>query len=408
MHDPGSRTGRSSAAGEGRAAALRRRRLAALAGALGLVALLVVAMSALGGGDDGTPSFVDAGAGDSDAPAEAASGEPVRFTVAASGDFLIHGPVYERAQSYGGGRKYDFSPMFDQIKPYIEDADLAICHVETPMGDGPPAGYPVFNTPADLTDAISSTGWDVCDTASNHTLDQGQAGVDDTIKALDKAGIEHTGSASSAAEQEEPPIIDVNGVKVAFLAYAEMTNGVPPPKKYSINLAKAPAILEDARAARDRGAEAVIVNLHWGEEFVAEPSDSQTKLAKKLTESPDITALIGQHVHIVQPIDTVNDKIVVYGEGNLVSNQTVDCCPEASQDGLIALLDFVVDADGARVESTRYVPVFVEHPDYTVQPVGDALDAGDGDAGALRASYERTTDVVGKGPGIKPDPARLP
>lgn len=407
MNDPAPGTNGLSGGRSGRARTLRRRRLAALAGALALVAVLVVAISALGGSDDGAPSFVGSAGGDSDAPAGAAQ-EPVRFTVAATGDFLIHGPVYERAQSYDGGNGYDFSPMFEQIKPYIEDADLAICHVETPMGDGPAAGYPVFNTPADLTDAIASTGWDVCDTASNHTLDQGQAGVDDTIKALDKAGIEHTGSASSAAEQEEPPILDVNGVKVAFLAYTEMTNGVAPPKRYSVNLAKAPAILDDARAARDRGAEVVIVNMHWGEEFVAEPSDSQTKLAKKLTESPDITAVIGQHVHIVQPIDTVNGKIVVYGEGNLVSNQTVDCCPEASQDGLIALLDFVVDAEGARVESTRYVPVFVEHPDFTVQPIGDALDSGDGDEQALRSSYERTTDVVGKGPGIKPDPARLP
>lgn len=384
----------------------RRRRL--LAVAIAVVALLVVVALAAGG--SGGLAGISDDAGDETEPdaAEEPAAAPVRFTVAATGDFLVHGPVFERAHAYGDGRKYDFSPMFEEIRPYIEDADLAICHVETPMGDGPPQGYPVFNTPADLTDAIRSTGWDVCDTASNHTLDQGQPGVDDTVKALDKAGVEHTGSASSSREAEETPILDVQGVKVALLAYTEMTNGVPPPKPWSVNLAKAPRILSDARDARERGADVVIVNLHAGDEFVAEPSAFQKKLARRLTDSPDVTAVIGQHVHIVQPIDEINDKLVVYGEGNLVSNQTVACCPEASQDGLIALLDFVVDADGARVESVRYVPVFVQHPDFTVLPVGDALESGDGEERALRASYERTRDVVGKGPGIKPEPARLP
>lgn len=393
---------------EDRANAVNRRRLMAAGALAALLLVLLVGLSS----DDGAEKqafsdFRSSSAQDeSGQPAEAAASEPVRFTVAASGDFLIHGPVFERARSYGGGKEYDFSPMFEEIKPYIEEADLGICHIETPMGEGPPTGYPVFNTPADLTDAIESTGWDLCSTASNHTLDQGQDGVDATIKALDRAGIEHAGSAAS--KQEETPIVDANGVKVAFLAYTEMTNGVSPPKPYSVNLAKAPEILADARAARERGAEVVIVNLHAGDEFQAEPSDSQKTLAKKLTASEDISAVIGQHVHIVQPIDEVNEKIVVYGEGNLVSNQDAACCPPASQDGLIALLSFVVDEQGARVESVRYVPVYVAHPDYTVLPVGDALKAGDGDAQALRESYKRTTNVAGKSSLVKPEPARLP
>jgi len=400
----------SRAAREERARTLRRRRLTAGVALGAVLLLLAAAITSLGGPSEGeVPAWIDQTAGNGAGRAPAAPrGEPVRFTVAASGDFLVHAPVFERALSYGGGRRYDFAPMFEEIQPYIEEADLAICHVETPMGDGPPTGYPVFNTPADLTDAIESTGWDACTTASNHTLDQGQAGVADTLKALDRAGIAHTGSARSAADREEPLIVDVQGVRVALLAYTEMTNGVPLPKPYSVNLAKAPRILADARAAREAGAEAVIVSLHAGDEFVAEPSDLQRKLAKRLTASPDVTAVIGQHVHIVQPIDEVNGKPVVYGEGNLVSNQSVACCPEASQDGLIAQLDFVADAQGARVESIQYVPVYVEQPDYTVLPVGDALESGDGDAPALKASYRRTTNVVGERPRIEPEPAKLP
>lgn len=389
--------------GGDRTAHVRRRRMVALA----LAALLAVfAVRAIADDANEPPAFTEA-AEESTASAPAEEAEPVRFSVAATGDFLIHSPVFAVALENGGGERYDFSPMFEEIRPYIEDADLGVCHVETPMTDAEPLGYPVFNTPPDLARAISDTGWDVCSTASNHTLDQGQEGIDETNRVLDRQGIAHAGSYSSRADSREPVIVDVKDVKVAFLAYTEMTNGVPLPKPWSVNMAKADEILGDAATAREQGAQVVIVNLHAGDEYVAEPSASQRKLAERLTRSDDVTAVIGQHVHIPQPIEKVNDKVVVYGEGNLVSNQTAACCPAESQDGIIALLDFVVEGDDARVERARYVPVHVQHPDYAVLPVGEALEKGTGDAAALEASYERTVDVVGKRP-AKPQPARLP
>ncbi len=387
--------------GGARSGTVRRRRLVA---AVVVAVLAVLAVRAIADDANEPPAFTEA-SGEGSA-AEAPEEEPVRFSVAATGDFLIHSPVFAVALENGGGDRYDFAPMFEQIKPYIEDADLGICHVETPMTDAEPIGYPVFNTPPDLARAIAETGWDVCSTASNHTLDQGQEGIDETNRVLDREEIAHAGSYSSRAGSEEPTIVDVEGVKVAFLAYTEMTNGVPLPKPWSVNLTKVDQILADAAQAREQGAQVVIVNLHAGDEYVAEPSASQKKLAERLTKSDDVTAVIGQHVHIVQPIEEVNDKVVVYGEGNLVSNQDIACCPAESQDGIIALLDFVVEGDEARVERARYVPVYVQHPDYTVLPVGDALADGTGDATALEDSYERTVDVVGKRP-AKPEPERL-
>ena len=139
----------------------------------------------------------------------------------------------------------------------------------------------------------------------------------------------HTGSFSSAAAQKKPLIMTVKGVRVAFLAYTELTNGIPLPHPWSVNRASAARILSDAHRARRDGAQVVIVNLHWGDEDVAQPSSFQLALASKLTRSPDITAIVGQHVHIVQPIRILGGKLVVFGEGNLISNQTSACCPAA-------------------------------------------------------------------------------
>jgi hypothetical protein len=200
---------------------------------------------------------------------------------------------------------------------------------------------------------------------------------------------------------------DGQGHPVAFLAYTGLTNGIPSPHPWSVNRASAAQILSDARRARADGAKVVIVNLHWGEEDVAQPSSFQLALAGRLTRSPDITAIVGQHVHVVQPIRILNGKLVVFGEGNLISNQTTACCPAASQDGMIVLLTITVDSRGARVSFIRYVPAWVRHPDYVVLPAGTAWRTDPAGAAALRASYERTVAVAGRGPRIQPVPAHL-
>jgi hypothetical protein len=337
---------------------------------------------------------------------------PVRFTVEASGDLLIHTPVWERALALGGG-DYDFAPLFKEIKPYVARADLALCHVETPMTPAAPTSYPIFNTPPALAQGIKATGWDACDTASNHSLDQTQTGIDDTGEALDHAGVRHTGSFASSAAQQKVVIVRVHRVRIAFLAYTTDTNGIPAPHPWSVNIASAGRILTDARRAHRKGADAVIVNLHWGGEIVPEyqpePSAGQLRLAKRLTASPRITAIVAQGPHAVQPIERLNDKFVVFSEGNLISNQSPEAgLPRSSQDGLVALLHCVFRGGHVRVSRVSYVPVFVNHPDYEVLPIGDALRKGEGDPALLRASYERTVSVIGHGKHILPAPPKLP
>src|ERR671910_512986 len=305
-------------------------------------------------------------------------------------------------------------PLFGQIRPYVKGADLAFCHVEVPMTPAAPASYPIFNTPPELAEAISKTGWEACDTASNHSLDQGQEGIAQTLKALDRAGVEHTGSYASKNESGKILMLGVKGVRVAYLAYTTDTNGIPLPEPWSLDVTENPdAVIADARRARKQGADAVIVNMHWGidmtPEYVGEPSAKQRAFVNELARAPEITAVVGQGPHVVQSIDRRQGKYAVFSEGNLVSNQGSDAgLAAASQDGLIGLLDLVVDGDGARVRRVRYVPTWVQHPDYTVLPVGQALEEGEADPASLRASYERTVDVAGRGDGIAPDPAKLP
>ncbi|UGS35891.1 CapA family protein [Capillimicrobium parvum] len=332
----------------------------------------------------------------------------MRLTVEVNGDLLIHAPIWQTAQALGGGSDYDFAPMLRHLRPWVKGSDLAICHVETPMTAAAPTGYPRFNTPPALARAIRRTGWDACDTASNHTLDQGQSGVDATLGALRRAGVRHTGSAASARGARRILLLRAKGVTVAYLAYTTTTNGVPPPHPWSVALATPRRILRDARRARAQGADAVLVNLHWGVEYAHAPTPQQLALARRLTRSRAITAIVGQHAHVVQPIRRVNGRWVVFGEGNLLSNQTSACCPAATQDGLLAILHLRIDGRRSRVERVEYVPTWVRHGDYAVLPVGRALARGLAPAADLRASWQRTIGVVGRGPGLRTVPRRLP
>ena len=142
------------------------------------------------------------------------------FTVVATGDVLIHPALTEQAEADGDGQR-DFAPLFAGVKPVIEAADLAICHMEVPLAtaDGPFEGYPLFYAPPEVAEAVAATGYDTCSTASNHTFDHGAEGVTTTLDALDAAKIGHTGSARTEQEADTPLVTEVNGVKVGQVSF---------------------------------------------------------------------------------------------------------------------------------------------------------------------------------------------
>lgn len=340
------------------------------------------------GGDGARPARPRAAA-----PRPAAHGTN-RFTVVGTGDFLLHQVLIDQAASDARARGrggFDFMPMLAQLKPVISGADLAVCHIETPVGrpSGPFSGYPVFNSPPQIVRAIRGLGFDTCSTASNHAIDEGREGVRRTLDALDKAGIGHAGTARSAREGERVDIEDVKGVKVAHLSYTYGTNGIPKPggEPWLVNDGLKPArILADAARAKRQGAEIVMVSLHWGEEYQHAPTGEQRRLAGRLLRSPDVDLILGDHVHVVQPFERLHGKWVAYGMGNQVANPTANT--EGTHEGLVARFTFSRDASGRWTAQPSFVPTHVR-PGPPVRL--EALTAGS----SRRGVVERTRRVVG-------------
>ncbi len=329
---------------------------------------------------------------------------PRSFTLAVSGDVLPHQPVVARAWT---GGSYDFEPMLAPIRPLVEGADLALCHLEVPLSPdgGDLSGYPSFNAPGELAAALATTGYDGCSTASNHALDRQIAGVAATLDVLDAAGLGHAGTARSAEEDDGVVTYDAGGVRVAHLSTTYGLNGRPMPTAapWAVDLIDADVLLAEAARARASGAEFVVVSLHWGTEYQTAPTEEQRALAGHLLASADVDLLVGHHAHVVQPIERIGDEVVIYGLGNSLSNQSARCCPAATQDGVVVALTVEEDLSGGapgplRVRDVLVTPTWVEHPTYRVLPVPQFLADPATEAGLraqLEASRARTTEAVG-------------
>ncbi|MFF5160809.1 CapA family protein [Streptomyces sp. NPDC000348] len=259
-------------------------------------------------------------------PAPSATG-PRGFTLVASGDVLPHDSIIERARYDAGGTGYDFRPMLSGVRSVVGSADVALCHMETVYGtDGDYTGYPLFKSPPEVAAGLAATGYDGCSTASNHSLDDGAEGIRRTLDALDRAGVRHAGSARTEQEARTATVLRAGSARVAHLAYTYGTNGLPlpPDGPWAVNLVDEARIVADARAAREAGADVVVVSLHWGTEWQEAPDERQLSLARSLTASatggrPDIDLILGTHAHVPQAYEKVNGTWVVYGMGDQVA-----------------------------------------------------------------------------------------
>ncbi|MER6106816.1 CapA family protein [Streptomyces hirsutus] len=290
------------------------------------------------------------------------------FTVAATGDVLIHPELVEQAakdaKATGEGEKgLDFGPLLAGVKPVISEADLAICHMETPVGkpEGPFEGYPEFLVPPQVLTSLKDVGYDTCSTASNHTFDHGMDGVRRTLDVMDGVGLGHAGSARSEKEAAQINIRDVKGVKVAHLSYSleSFVRPVPEKQRWAFKRTELTEIKKAETRAREQGAEVVLLSIHWGAEYYNEPSVAQLRLAERLAEDTGIDLVVGHNAHVVQPIQKVNGTWVAYSLGNHVARHSSPT--GLTEEGALGWFEFQETTEGWDVKA-RYRTTLVDIP----------------------------------------------
>ncbi len=295
------------------------------------------------------------------------------ITLLFTGDMLPSDDLIARAHADAGGHGYTFAPMLRRVAPIIRRADWAICHQETPISadDAELSGWPDFDAPHALARDERAAGYDACDTASNHTLDEGAAGVTATLDSLDAAGIRHTGSARSQAEADRLTIYTVNGVRVGHLACTYGVNDHPVPSAYAVNLIDVARIRAEAAQLKRAGADIVVVSVHQGIEKDQTPSSDQLATDAQIMQSPDVDLVVGAHAHVVQPVRRLADgRWIVYGVGNFLAQQEVSPAdPDPPhRDGVIIIPTFSKVGKHWRITRMGYVPTFVDAPSDVVEP----------------------------------------
>jgi poly-gamma-glutamate capsule biosynthesis protein CapA/YwtB (metallophosphatase superfamily) len=265
-----------------------------------------------------------------------------------AGDVLTHLRVVREACPTG--KPCDFSRLLAPTAALVSGADLAVCHLEVPIlriGQKV-SGYPTFGAPPALAPALQTTGWDHCSTASNHSIDRGVDGIDSTLDALDAASISHSGSARTVEEARNVVVREANGIRIALLSATFGLNGLrlPAGEGWRVKRINADSLIAVARAAKEAGVPVVVVSLHWGAEYQHRPTAEQRQIARALMNSGHIDLIVGHHAHVVQPIEQINGRWVVFGLGNHLSGQVPTGPKLATQDGMIVEVGLQERSDG--------------------------------------------------------------
>jgi len=307
-----------------------------------------------------------------------------------TGDILTENPVLDAGREAGAttGVPYDFSSLFAPITPLVQAVDLAICQMEVPIGrpgEEPgskgrsPFGGNLLLAPYEMAVAIDAAGFDRCTTASNHSYDLGDAGIDSTIDAFEQVGISWSGTARRP-EEAPPTVFEARGVRVAHLSYTTRSNTEGPVHDWRLNLTTdASRVAADVAAMRDAGAELVIVSVHLFKEMTEQPIDENRQFAEAITAGADIDALIHHGPHVVQGFEVVNDTPTWWSVGNLLSGMarpgaTGRYADPRSRDGLAAVLRFQEDGPGVWELETSSVVLCSETSSRIIYPGVAATD----------------------------------
>lgn len=251
-----------------------------------------------------------------------------RVRLVAVGDNLIHNTLIAAGEQKDGSRNYD--AFYQDIKQYIEPADIAVINQETVLGGSSfdYSGYPCFNSPWEIGDAAIAAGFDIFTCATNHTMDMGSAGVEKELEYFGKhKEAVHLGTNASQADCDKITYYEKNNITFALLNYTYGTNGIdlPKDKPWLVNLMDKDKIRKDITEAR-KHADVVMVFPHWGTENSHKVSDYQKEYTKLFSDL-GVDIVIGSHPHVLQPVAWVtNEKsgkkmLVYYSLGNFISHQ---------------------------------------------------------------------------------------
>ena len=333
--------------------------------------------------------------------------EPITIHMSATGDIMCHLTNIKNAYN-STSKDYDFSNVFKNISSYTSNADITVGNLETTFAGKSRGytGYPTFNTPEVLGTNLRDIGFDVICTANNHSMDKGYSGIESTLNFLDEYGLDHYGTARSEQEQNSILVKDVNGIKIAFLAYTYGTNGIsiPSGKEYSVNLIDKDLIKEHITLAKQQEVDLICVSMHWGNEYKVVQNSTQEDLADFLFKN-GVDIILGSHPHVLEPLEkrtitledgSTKDGFVIYSLGNFVSGQIY------ANTKSTVILDIQITKDGEgkiSIDSVNYTPVYLydsgssskSRTRYTLIDVEKAIaDYENGESGSVSKSLYNT------------------
>ena len=357
-------------------------------------------------------------------------------TIGTVGDLLMHKPVFDSCYQSDGS--YNFESIFRYLKDNISSLDYAIANLETTFGGDnyKYQGNPAFNCPDALADSVKEAGFDMLLTANNHSGDTMGPGIIRTIEHVRGTGLATLGSQLSGEPRYS--IVEVNGIRIGMVCYTWSysgdganfsLNGLQPVKdegqmNYFTNknpdklYNEARQIMEEMK---NEGAEATMMFIHWGVEYVMTENALQDTIAQKLCDM-GFDVIVGGHPHVVQPVDLLTSTVdpdhktvVIYSLGNAVSNQRTgisDLFPAGyTEDGVLFSVTFCKYSDGTvYLQDVDVIPTWVDLRTtngryYHILPLdGDnmenwktQLELSDVGLGAAQRSYNRTMGIVGEG-----------
>jgi poly-gamma-glutamate synthesis protein (capsule biosynthesis protein) len=320
------------------------------------------------------------------------------LTIVAAGDNLFHEPILN---DFYRGNQYNFEPIYEFIKPYIEKADIAFVNQETVLGTSDYSGYPLFNTPREAGAALVSAGFDVVNHATNHIMDRGEEGIRSTIDywktvpEISRLGIH----ASEEERKKNFCIIEKNNIRTGFLSYTYGTNYIPLPrlKSYLVSVIDTDKMAKEIDELRTR-CDFLVVSMHWGNEYKQTPSAAQEKLAAFLAEHK-VDLVIGHHPHVLQPMARIKrpdggEMLVYYSLGNFVSAHVQPDKP-CLMGGLMYIRLKKTGAD-LRIETQALIPLITHYEKnlrgFRIYPLGEYTED------LAQQHWRRTVDS-----GMKPE-----